>query len=115
LARGARSVRQDTRDGCVSAKCLAFIALTAVRLTEARGAKWSEIDFDAATWTISAERMKMRAEHIVRSGSELATKNGQTGPRANILGRGENAGAGPKATATIWSTLVERSRKTVLG
>jgi integrase len=42
------------------ARCLEFIALTAARLTEARAARWSEIDFDAATWTIPNDRMKMR-------------------------------------------------------
>jgi integrase len=30
-----------------------------------RGARWSEIDTQAAEWRIPAERMKMRPEHIV--------------------------------------------------
>lgn len=42
-----------------------FIALTACRSGEARGAEWSEIDFESATWTIPAERMKMGREHRV--------------------------------------------------
>jgi len=49
----------------ISARCVEFVALTAVRLTEARAAKWSEFDLDAATWTIPASRMKMRQEHTV--------------------------------------------------
>jgi integrase len=44
----------------MSARCLEFIALTAARLTEARAARLGEIDFDAATWTIPSDRMKMR-------------------------------------------------------
>ncbi len=36
-----------------------------VRSWELRGAKWSEIDFDEALWTIPASRMKRRREHIV--------------------------------------------------
>ena len=32
--------------------------LVFVRNTELRGGKWEEIDFQAATWTIPAERMK---------------------------------------------------------
>lgn len=36
-----------------------------VRSGELRGARWNEINFDTATWTIPAERMKRRREHIV--------------------------------------------------
>ena len=45
--------------------CLEFLILTAVRSGEARGAAWSEIDMDAATWTVPAARMKANAEHRV--------------------------------------------------
>ena len=41
--------------------CLEFLILTAVRSGEARGAAWSEIDMDAATWTVPAARMKANA------------------------------------------------------
>ena len=37
---------------------LLLIMLVFVRNTELRGGKWEEIDFQAATWTIPAERMK---------------------------------------------------------
>ena len=42
----------------VPAKCLEFLVLTGVRLDEARKATWSEVDFEARTWTIPRERMK---------------------------------------------------------
>lgn len=42
-----------------------FLMLTAVRPGEVRGARWAEIDKDAALWIIPAERMKMKAEHRV--------------------------------------------------
>ena len=42
-----------------------FMVLTAVRSGEARGAKWSEIDLDAATWTVPGERMKAGHEHRI--------------------------------------------------
>ena len=42
-----------------------FQVLTAVRGAEARGARWSEVDFEAATWTVPAARMKKREEHRV--------------------------------------------------
>lgn len=35
------------------------------RSSELRMARWEEINFDKAEWTIPAERMKMRREHIV--------------------------------------------------
>jgi integrase len=49
----------------MSALALTFAILTATRSSEARGARWSEIDFDTATWTIPAERMKGKRLHAV--------------------------------------------------
>jgi integrase len=48
-----------------AAACLALQILTAVRPGEAREAAWSEIDDEAALWTIPASRMKARQEHRV--------------------------------------------------
>ena len=45
--------------------CLRFVALTAARSGEARGARWSEIDEAEAAWRIPAERMKSSVEHRV--------------------------------------------------
>ncbi|MDD6182058.1 MAG: tyrosine-type recombinase/integrase [Desulfovibrionaceae bacterium] len=36
-----------------------------VRSNELRGARWEEIDFETAVWTIPAARMKMKREHAV--------------------------------------------------
>jgi integrase len=44
----------------MSGRCLEFIILTAVRMTEARAARWPEFDFATATWTVPANRMKRR-------------------------------------------------------
>ena len=44
---------------------LQFQALTAVRPTEARLARWDEIDFEGRIWTIPPERMKTKREHRV--------------------------------------------------
>jgi integrase len=46
-------------------RALAFQWLTAARTGEVVGATWTEIDFDAGTWTIPAARMKMRRGHVV--------------------------------------------------
>lgn len=47
------------------ARALEFCILTATRSGEVRGARWSEIDTEAAVWTIPAERMKMKREHRI--------------------------------------------------
>jgi len=44
---------------------LLFQILTMARPGEVRGAKQQEFDLEKMTWTISAERMKMRRSHIV--------------------------------------------------
>ena len=44
---------------------LMFIMLTGARRDEARLARWDEIDFATATWTIRSERVKTRVEHRV--------------------------------------------------
>lgn len=46
-------------------RALEFIALTAARSGEVRGAVWSEIDLDRALWIVPGERMKMGREHRV--------------------------------------------------
>ena len=45
--------------------CMAFLILTCTRSGEARGARWNEIDLDAATWTLPASRMKSNREHRI--------------------------------------------------
>lgn len=51
--------------GPVVKALLRFVVLTASRSGEARGATWGEIDLDAATWTVPAERMKAGRQHVV--------------------------------------------------
>lgn len=48
------------QDG-MAAIALRFLALTAVRVDNVAGARWSEIDREARLWTIPAARMKGRA------------------------------------------------------
>jgi integrase len=49
----------------VAARALEFTILTAARTAETVGARWSEIDFDNAIWTVPAGRMKASKEHRV--------------------------------------------------
>ena len=50
--------------------CLLFLVLTCVRSREAMEATWEEIDFETATWTIPATRMKTGIEHRVPLSSQ---------------------------------------------
>jgi integrase len=49
----------------ISARALEFAILTAARSGEVLGATWNEIDLEARTWTIPANRMKGRVTHVV--------------------------------------------------
>lgn len=50
--------RDLARHDSAAATALKLTILTCVRADEARGARWDEIDMDAKTWTVPAERMK---------------------------------------------------------
>ncbi len=56
----------DTYDGeSVTKLGLMLMAHTALRTTELIAAQWSEIDVENALWTVPAQRMKMKREHLV--------------------------------------------------
>lgn len=56
----------DGYKGTHTVRCaLKLTPLLLARPGELRQAEWSEINFDAATWSIPAEKMKTRQEHIV--------------------------------------------------
>ncbi len=64
-----------------------FLALTAARSGEVRGARWREVDLESATWTVPASRMKARREHrIPLSSAALAVLGRADGLRGR--GRG---------------------------
>ncbi|WP_428377766.1 tyrosine-type recombinase/integrase [Lichenicoccus sp.] len=53
------------RSDGTGALAVRFIALTAARSGEVRGASWSQIDLEAKVWTVPADRMKAGREHRV--------------------------------------------------
>ena len=69
--------------------CLIFLVLTCVRSREAREATWEEIDFETATWTIPATRMKTGIEHRVPLSSQalevLAYARSQGGGAPGVI------------------------------
>ncbi len=62
---GAALARVRASDKLSVRLALEFLVLCAVRSGEARGARWDEMDRNAATWTIPARRMKAGREHRV--------------------------------------------------
>jgi integrase len=61
-------LRERTSTGRLALEAL---ILTAARSGEIRGAEWSEVDFDARTWTVPAERMKAGKVHVVPLSDEV--------------------------------------------
>ncbi len=57
--------RNDARLYTGTRNAVLFSLLTFQRPSEIREAAWSEIDLEKGVWTIPAERMKKRREHIV--------------------------------------------------
>ncbi|MCD9126674.1 tyrosine-type recombinase/integrase [Luteimonas fraxinea] len=49
----------------MAARALELIILTASRPSEVTGARWGEIDFEAGSWTVPAERMKAGKAHRI--------------------------------------------------
>lgn len=48
-----------------AARCLELVILTGVRSGEGRSARWEQFDLTAGTWSIPAEQMKMKRDHVV--------------------------------------------------
>ncbi len=65
---------------------LQLAPLVFVRPGELRGARWAEIDLDAAEWRIPAERMKKRAPHVVPLSEQAVAILRELEP---LTGRGE--------------------------
>lgn len=63
-----------------AARALEFTILTTARSGEALGARWAEIDLNAGTWSVPAERMKAGREHrVALSKAALAVLRAQQG------------------------------------
>lgn len=62
-----------------------FLALTACRSAEVRGATWDEIDLEGKTWTIPAKRMKAKREHVVPLSDQAVALLRKIGPRQGLV------------------------------
>jgi integrase len=97
----------DTMSAC----CIELVALTGVRLSEARAARWDEFDFDKALWTVPKGRMKMREAFVVPLPRQaLALLKGlwdtRTGPLV-FPGRGK----GPITRHATWTQCLRATGK----
>ena len=94
-------------------RCCAFLILTGARSAEARGAEWSEIDLDGATWTVEGSRMKAGREHRVPlSPAAVAILRAQTGQHKT---RVFPSARGKLISATVLSEAVKDHNCTVHG
>ena len=56
---------KDENYSIITRLCTELTLRSITRVQESCGAKWSEINFSKKTWTIPADRMKTRIEHII--------------------------------------------------
>jgi len=59
-----RAIDDSVGEATVKA-AVGLLWVTACRANEVTSARWAEIDLEARLWTIPAERMKMKGEHVV--------------------------------------------------
>jgi integrase len=87
------SVVQASQANASTKMAIELLILTATRSGEVRLATWPEIDLARGIWTIPAERMKGKVEHIV----PLSTRAVEVLTAARGLGKGDLVFPGAKA------------------
>jgi len=88
--------RLATTEAGASVKgALEFLVLTAARTSEVVDARWSEIDFETATWIVPAERMKAGREHRVPLSARAVEllQEAKTAPTGEFVFPGRSAGS----------------------
>ena len=102
--RMSDALRRVRELGCnrIAALAFEFMVLVAARSGELRGARWREVDLEAETWTVPAERMKTRRTHRV----PLSARALEVLREARALSGGEglvfpSAAATPLADSTL--------------
>lgn len=99
-----------------AARCLAFTILTGCRSGETRGARWEEVDLDAGTWTIPAERMKAGNEHRVPlAPAAIALLEGQPSQRQHVFQSPQGKALSDASMTALLKRMEEHHRATVHG
>jgi integrase len=98
-------------DGGMGARALRFAIVTAARSGEVRGARWDEIDLEAATWTVPGTRMKGGKMHRVPlSNTALAILRALAEMRQGILVFPGRDGETPLSDMTLTAVLRRMQR-----
>jgi integrase len=91
----------------MSARAVEFTMLTGMRISEAAGTTWDEIDFEGAVWSIPKGRMKMRQPHVVPLSSQaielLTALQGHSAGPIVFYGRANHK---PVSTLQCWRQSV---------
>lgn len=83
---GAALAKVDASGAMEVTKALVrFVALTVVRISEAKGARWSEIDFEARLWVIPSARMKRSKSHSVPLSDQALAVLNQLSKRSDLI------------------------------
>jgi integrase len=98
------------RDG-IGGRALEFLALTACRSGEVRGALWEEIDLGKQLWIVPAARMKMEREQRVPL-SDAAVVVLQALPRFDGVSLVFSAPRGGQLSDMTLSSMMKRIHKT---
>ena len=98
----------------MGALALRFAIMTAARTSEVTGAQWSEIDLQAAVWTVPEGRMKAQREHRVPLSQESirvlkAAKKLQSDEKVAVVFEGRRRN--PMCTAGM-SAALKRMKRT---
>ena len=99
---GEFMVELQNQEG-MGAKALEFVILTALRSGEVRGARWSEVNLEDATWTVPAARMKMGIEHRVALNAEALVLLKSLDRNGDVIFRNEDGGI--LSDMTLTSTI----------
>ena len=103
----------------IAARCLEFAVLTAARTTETLLVTWAELDLDACTWLVPAERMKAKEAHLVHlSPRAVEVLEGQRGMDKTLVFPSPLLNGKPMsnmAMLTVLGRLGVRDRTTVHG
>lgn len=101
------AIRESTSDA-VTRLSFEFLVLTASRANEVRGMEWREVDFEARSWEVPSERMKMRRPHRV----PLSDRAVEILQEARRLGDGDLAFPNKRTCKPLsnmaYSTLLKR-------
>ncbi|MEO5348352.1 MAG: integrase arm-type DNA-binding domain-containing protein [Magnetococcus sp. YQC-3] len=93
----------------VSRAALRLAPLVFVRPGELRQAEWAEVDLDAATWIIPAEKMKAREKHVVPLSIQAVAILRELHPLTGHMGKyvfpGERSADRPMSENTVLAAL----------